>query len=268
MVAGPDIASLLSEYEDKFCQTRASPDKHHEQNMATQQQFCKDVKSIVRCIEERGNPFTEDSSDLLTMHTKVIMPTEVVKSIMSAEEKGKQQCSSFAKREPTQFYEPIARNNIPLFSSASKFQGRRKPSKVATAQEDINLFSRMYVSCQNRDGDMDTFFSHENHAWPPSLVENGHMRTPENKSDILSQLEPLGELHVLPPDVNVKVVDGAALVQSLDPKLLKKKVKTFKEYSEQIFIPNVLKKLQSCERCDIVWDVYRQCSLKAHTRQQ
>ena len=113
---------------------------------------------------------------------------------------------------------------------------------------------------------MDTFFSHENHAWPPSLAENGHMRTPENKSDILSQLETLGELHVLPPDVNVKVVDGAALVQSLDPKLLKKKVKTFKEYSEQIFIPNVLKKLQSCERCDIVWDVYRQCSL--NTRQQ
>ena len=35
-----------------------------------------------------------------------------------------------------------------------------------------------------------------------------------------------------------------------------------------MFIPNVLKKLQSCERCDIVWDVYRQCSLKAHTRQQ
>ena len=87
MVAGPEIAAVLSEYEDRFCQKRTSSDKHHEQCMATQQQFCKDVKSIVKCIEEKGNPFMEDSKDLLTMHTKVIMPTEVVNSVMSAEER-------------------------------------------------------------------------------------------------------------------------------------------------------------------------------------
>ena len=223
MIAGPEIAAILSEYEDRFCQKRASSDKHHEQCIGTQQQFCKDVKSIVRCIEEKGNPFTEDSRDLLTMHTKVIMPSEVLVSVMSAEQKGQEQWRSFANREPGQFYDAITRNHIPLFCSANKFQGKRKPSQLATAKEDINLFSRMYVACQNRDGDMETFFSHENHAWPPSLAENGIMRPAESKSAILTQLEPLAEPHLLAPEVEVKVVDGAALVQSLDPKFHKKK---------------------------------------------
>lgn len=49
------------------------------------------------------------------------------------------------------------------------------------------------------------------------------MRTAENKSDILTQLEPLVETHLLAPEVEVKVVDGAALVQSLEPKFHKKK---------------------------------------------
>jgi hypothetical protein len=90
---------------------------------------------------------------------------------------------------------------------------------LASAKDDINLFSRMYISCQNREGDMDTFFSHENHAWPPSLAENGEMRGAEAKSEILTQLEPVADAQLLSPDdVQVKIIDGAALVQGLEPK--------------------------------------------------
>ena len=56
--------------------------------MAKQPQFCKDMKNIVRCIKEKGNPFMEDSKDLLTMHNTVVMPSEVVNSVMSTEDKG------------------------------------------------------------------------------------------------------------------------------------------------------------------------------------
>ena len=47
----------------------------------------------------------------------------------------------------------------------------------------------------------------------------------------------------------MKVIDGAALVQSLDPKAQRKMLKTFKDYSEQMFIPAVLKQIQFCKRC-------------------
>ena len=37
---------------------------------------------------------------------------------------------------------------------------------------DIDLFSRIYIACQCRDGDLDNFFAHENDSWPPALAKN------------------------------------------------------------------------------------------------
>jgi hypothetical protein len=72
-------------------------------------------------------------------------------------------------------------------------------------KEDTNLFSRMYVSCQNQDGDLENFFRHENHAWPPSLAEDGNIRTAENKSDLFAQLEPMVDYQCEHPEVDVIV---------------------------------------------------------------
>ena len=48
--------------------------------------------------------------------------------------------------------------------------------QVAALKNDCALFSRLYVSCQTRDGDLDTFFTHENQAAPPSLSVGGKLR--------------------------------------------------------------------------------------------
>ena len=47
-----------------------------------------DIRGIVQTIEEKGNLFAEDSKELHAIHTEIIMPAEVVESIMSAESKG------------------------------------------------------------------------------------------------------------------------------------------------------------------------------------
>ena len=88
--------------------------------MATQQQVYKDVKSILICIKEKGNSFIEDSKDLLTMHNKVIMSSEVVNSVQSAKEKGQDEWRSFANRELGRFYEVIDQI-IFLFCRAREF---------------------------------------------------------------------------------------------------------------------------------------------------
>ena len=44
------------------------------------------------------------------------------------------------------------------------------------------------------------------------------------------------------------------------------KVKTFNEYATQIIVPHVLKQLEVVDRVDVVWDVYKDDSLKAGTR--
>jgi len=69
------------------------------------------------------------------------------------------------------------------------------------------------------------------------------------------------------PKVDVKIVDGAALVHILDPKKSKASVKTFKDYSQLVFLPYLERMLQDVVRLDVVWDVYKEDSLKAQTRQ-
>ena len=68
------------------------------------------------------------------------------------------------------------------------------------------------------------------------------------------------------PDVDVKIVDGAALVHILDPKKSQVSVKTFHDYAQNVFLPYIERMLQDVIRIDVVWDTYVEDSLKAQTR--
>ena len=38
----------------------------------------KDVSSLINTMQEMGNPFTEDSQDLVALDSKQLMPKEVI----------------------------------------------------------------------------------------------------------------------------------------------------------------------------------------------
>ena len=218
MVAGPEIAQLLIDYRQKREKGEKTNDRHHEQTPATQRKFVSDVTNVISIIKGYGNPFLEDSGDLLTLHTKVVMPEEVVIDMKTAKEKGESQYKAFVERSKKNFYAPIKKNSCSLF--AEKIQKKRgsKSAKISTMKSDINLFSRMYIACQSRAGDMEKFFRHENHRWPPALAHNGNMRGSENKSDILMKLEPFASKVDDVLGVEMKAIDGSTLTHSLDPR--------------------------------------------------
>ncbi|KAK2150662.1 hypothetical protein LSH36_396g02009 [Paralvinella palmiformis] len=85
----------------------------------------------------------------------------------------------------TVFNDTIHKNNLTQLNSSS----RRTPAKVSNLQNDVQLSSKMYISCPARDSDMD--------AWPPSLTSNSIMHQ-TNKSDLMEWLE---SLLSLPEDV-------------------------------------------------------------------
>ena len=95
MVAGLEVSRILSDYYSKYSEVIVNTDKHHEQIGSIQTKFLKDVKNIINCIEEAGNPFLEDSGDLLTLDTKVIMSSDVVNDIKKAESTGSEQFTKF-----------------------------------------------------------------------------------------------------------------------------------------------------------------------------
>jgi len=79
MVAGPEIARLVTEFEEDFDKNGTildvtPPDHHHEQTKRVQKKFVHVVQSLVTTIEQMGNPFMEDSMDLLNLNSKAVMP--------------------------------------------------------------------------------------------------------------------------------------------------------------------------------------------------
>ena len=63
------------------------------------------------------------------------------------------------------------------------------------------------------------------------------------------------------PAVDSVILDGAAIVHIFKPNICS----TFKEYSGEVFGSYISSQLKNATRCDIVWDVYQDGSLKTGT---
>ena len=63
------------------------------------------------------------------------------------------------------------------------------------------------------------------------------------------------------PKVDAVILDGAVIIQMLLPKT----AQTFEEYFHNVFAPYILGQLQAGNGIDLVWDVYREGSLKRST---
>ena len=81
LVAGPEIARILSEFEDQVQKQRKTDVRHHKQLPSIQKAFASDLKNTISTLEKLGNPFSEDSNDLYVLDTKGIMPDEVVATV-------------------------------------------------------------------------------------------------------------------------------------------------------------------------------------------
>lgn len=77
MVAGPEVGRMVNEFEALQSCDQITDHRHHEQHLGVQTSFLKEVKSLVAVIEEMGNPFFEQSQDLLVLDTRDILDPSV-----------------------------------------------------------------------------------------------------------------------------------------------------------------------------------------------
>ena len=73
MVAVPEMARALRECGRTYDLGTPDANRHHDQLPSVQKAFAKDIKSLRDVIEEMGNPFCEDSADILVLDTKEIV---------------------------------------------------------------------------------------------------------------------------------------------------------------------------------------------------
>ena len=138
----------------------------------------------------------------------------------------------------TPLAEPINKKKLLLFSRREK---SKASLQVSSLKNDVSLFSRLYIACQSRDGNLDDFFCHENQPCPPLLSHLGKLRQ-GTKADLLSCLENCIQSAPSQPDTDVCILDGAVMVNFLKPLA----AKTFDDYAMKVFIPYIEKKTGVC----------------------
>ncbi|KAK3097011.1 hypothetical protein FSP39_005574 [Pinctada imbricata] len=266
MVCGPEVARVIQEFHTLLDGSKGEAVKsHHEELPSVQRNFKSQVHGLCDAICESGNPFTDESSDLLVLGSRDILPSNVVDTVDKIYLEGEKQYNAFVeerfrKREKS-LYDPIHQNKFALFNSPAPREVAKEKQNITSLKQNCSLFSQLYIACQVRDGDLDDFFRHENQDTPPSLSQYGSLRT-GSKSDLIQCLESGLRVQEEPSNIDMLLIDGAALVNMLLPR----GAKTFLEYAETVFIPYIISQLSRVQRIDIIWDVYESNSLKHSTR--
>lgn len=223
------------------------------------------MQNLAEAFEELGNPFLEESGDLLDLDQSIIMPLEVVKNVRNVIEIGTKMYMEFLqKRIMTQevpFTAPIQQCRLRLFNSAlTNPQGPR--SAVAHVKDQHSRASHILLAAHSGRHISQSVFQHESNELPPAFTRNGRMFH-GTKSEILQCLMPETVMDCIPV-TSCAVLDGPVIVQMLRPG----NCATIGDYCGNVFLPYVLKWFEHNQRVDIVWDVYSNTSLKASTRQQ
>ena len=121
------------------------------------------------------------------------MTSDVATTIHNSYDTGKMQYESFIdvrfSKQTVSIWHPLNRNKLLPFSS-KKTNSSALANKITNVKTGCALFSRLYISCQTREGNLDEFFKHENHSFPPSLSVSGELHF-GTKSDWLKCLNEL-----------------------------------------------------------------------------
>ena len=214
-----------------------------------------------------GNPFLDNFQELLVLDTQNCSSDAVADTVRSIEKLGSSQYQAYVKDviedRTVSIHQPIKKNCLPLFKKLQPKPKSKGKQQMTSLKSDCNLFSHLYIASQARGGDLEEFFLHENHPWPPSISDHGKLRLPTKKSELLACLD-VNTPPTEPSRFDAKIFDGATVVHALPIN----QASTFDEYGGMVFLPWMEQQLQSCDRVDVVWDSYRPDSVKESTREK
>ncbi len=216
---------------------------------------------MTNTLEEMGNPFQEETGDLLSLNTKDIASPDSAARItthLSSRKASFEARLEVLKQEDTSsFYAPIKKTKMDLFQQ----EKLHTIAQEKVLKEDCQLSSKLFISCQNGKCNLQEFFLHENQPISASLSDGGRFHVCQ-KSQLAAVLEGKVTLTVAEPVTDVIVIDGSALISTLPPRM----TKTLAEYAEMEFIPKVDACSRKYHRTDIMFDAYQASSLKSETR--
>ena len=96
MVEGPEVNPLLAAYEAMSSSIDTRIDRrHHEATVGAQTALFENVKVMTTVLQDMGNPFQNESSDLLSLDTKNIANPSLAQLVAIHHQRGLKQVEVF-----------------------------------------------------------------------------------------------------------------------------------------------------------------------------
>ena len=161
MVAGPEVARVIGEFEtvqeqhDSKAQTL-----HHDQTERIQKSFEIDVRSLVSFIEELGNPFLRETTDIVVINIANDIACSPLLTLCKRWRRSlwNYSCKKGSLSVKRPLNNVLSRNKLPLFGGSSPNAQSKDKQKVASFKCDVQLFSRLDIACQTREANLDDLF--------------------------------------------------------------------------------------------------------------
>ncbi len=213
---------------------------------------------------------------LQNIATKDLVTEDIQEALLNAKSIGIQKLQDFVHErlivtEPndkpnTALHAPLARDNAPTFATLYSVKDTRSKDQKHVMKADRSVLQRLITAFEaGRPVDMPSILEHELMPVPLSIAElNGTLRT-GNKSilaDLLTEGIDCPETIELHDQSACLIIDGQALVVAIGKPI---NAENFGDLSD-VFVKSVLQTGSKYKRIDIVFDRYRDMSIKSSTR--
>ncbi|XP_066917320.1 uncharacterized protein [Clytia hemisphaerica] len=239
--------------------------KHPDLSPARIRRDQKDVKNVKDTIDSMFiNPFEE--CDLMSL-TSGVAPTEEVKDqLLDAEMLGENALVKFQQERlqsnEVDFFATLNRLNLGTFTKLLRKTVKMPNGKEAQFSTQSNIFGKIALIQQFRQLDLKEVFRFPLGPVPWSLAESNGSLNKTTKSSLMHHLEK----DVAPQQKVDKpfaaIIDGMALVRKVKPT-----GHTYQSYADHL-LASAISSSGNASRVDIVFDVYRDKSIKNAERER
>jgi len=160
-----------------------------------------------------------------------------------------------------QFHDPLKTNKLKTFSDMNKKKQVQTNDRSIILKADRSLFRRIIVIAQERSLQIDTILLHPLGPLPWALSTPDGLLRKTNKASLASLLQKNVHFSEEVPVNSAAVIDGMSLVQRLKGDQL-----TFGDVTITV-LSMAIKEGVWCNRIDVVFDTYKELSIKNSERQ-
>lgn len=242
---------------------------HKESSRSRKAQDASIEQKILNEIQRLNIFLAEDNEYVLkNAATKDLVTDTIADSLLNAEKYGKLQLEKFVNErlveKTVDIRDTMKKNKAQTFSSLYDIETIKTTGKSDIIKVDRNVLKRLITAYEaRRDVNLEEILMHELMPVPVAIAEtNGALRS-GNKAllaeALIDEIICPETISILDKGKSCLLIDGQALVQAIGKPA---EATTFGDLAD-VYVKSVLKKGDSFGRVDILFDRYRDLSIKA-----